>query len=122
MPHDEDDAPLPSTRRDPYADANDALRRAAEARGVEAVPLTTPKPGQREHPMAAAHRALADAAAAREEAKKGKLGLAREAEARAQLDALRRGQPYDPLEDADTEENEPADGPPTPSRPKKRTL
>ena len=121
MPHDDDQDQLPRARRDPYADANEALRKAAEARGAEPVPLEARKPGGPKDPMAAARRALEGAAAAREEATKGKLGLAREADARAQLERMRRGGEIGP--DEDTEETDRGDSaPPSPSNPRKRTL
>lgn len=105
--------------RDPMAAANAALAAAAARRGETYIPAT---PGVRKHPLQAAEEALAKARAAREHAEKGgSAGLAREADARRQLDALRSGgwtppTPQDPVDHT-------AQGPdPSPPTPKKRTL
>ncbi len=82
-------ADLPASR-DPFAKAQEALIQAAAARGAEFTPIPPP----RRHPLKAAQDALEKARAAREHASGGgTAGLAREADARAQLAALKGGGP-----------------------------
>lgn len=115
--------PRPSIERaprDPMAAARAALSQAAEARGAQ---YTPPPPGRR-HPLEAAQEALAKAQAARDHASKGgTAGLAREADAWAQLQALRSGG-YTPPSRGPSEGDDggsPQGAPPA-SAPKKRTL
>jgi len=80
----------PPARLDPFAKAQEALIQAAAARGAEFTPIPPP----RRHPLDAAQDALEKARAAREHASKGgTAGLAREADARAQLASLKGGGP-----------------------------
>jgi len=102
---------------DPMAQANEVLERAAAARGAAFEPPRT----TRRSPLEAAQEALEKARAAREHAAAGgSRGLAREAEARAQLEQLKQmgGAPR-PRSSGPGDDAPPTDGPPTP---KKRRL
>lgn len=80
------DAPPPLTHRRPFDAAEEALLKAAAARGVAYEP---PQPASRD-PMAKAREALARAEDALRHAQKGgAAGIAREEGARAQLEALK---------------------------------
>ena len=101
---------------DPFAQAHEALARAAAARGAELTPI----PAGRRHPLEAAEQALEKARAAREHAAAGgSRGQLREAEARAQLEALKRQGARPPGGSSPT----PDAPPPAPTeKPKKRRL
>ncbi len=111
--------PAPAAARapaDPFAKAQEALARAAAARGAELTPI----PASRRHPLEAAQDALAKAREAREHAAAGgSRGLAREADARAQLDQLKRTGGRAPAASDASDDAPPPDAPATP---KKRRL
>ena len=82
--------PAPSPARSPFDAAEEALMRAAAARGVRYEPAAPPEPPK--GPLERAADALASAEAARRHAERGgTAGIAREEAAREQLEALKRG-------------------------------
>jgi hypothetical protein len=114
-PDDDHDAPADVADEpvDPLLAARRALERAAQARGVT-VDEAPPRRAASRDPLAAAREALERAEEARRHADRGgTAGLAREAAARAQLEALKGMGP------PDREPTGPAASPPAP---KKRSL
>lgn len=116
------EAPQPrrTWARDPLAEAEEVLRRAAEARGAnpDEVHIPRHRPGERRDPLEAAREALENAARIREQVGESPRTRLAEDRARAELERLKAtlGAP------APRERREDVKDPTSPPVPKKRRL